>query len=486
MEEFEPQLRKMTARISQLEERVEKLKAAQTLAEGQQKKDAGGLLEELCAVREEGAKRHEKIKRFLRNCVLCSEIKQYTAFIETKLDALRAAPSHTQTRSNYSAAQSYRRETKREKQAKTAFQPRGNDTIRVECPLKTKSKETICNTSAEKEEKSRMTKGLFLKKRNLTPPSIECDLQHGRKSDNEIEEQRPTLFHKETFRADAANENLISDIIALSNFNEEAISTSSCPGKQSARGKPERLRPSSAEGREESSEKKQRPLSKKREKFGELMRTVHGSGKAETGRRKPETVSLLSSREDIEPAAMAYQLKTEPREKTNSPAKTKCEAQRTRDTVQNADSPPEKVQVSCVVRETFPMMEDGESERMFFSMMADPRSQTRKGLRIKRLRRTQSTAGEMNFLEAKIITPSLNFEATLPSMVDNSSSHNKLGEEKEEDCDVVDYILDEEGFLCNTSGQRILDDRGQHVKLEPEHVQYLKATQDVSEIFFEE
>lgn len=48
--------------------------------------------------------------------------------------------------------------------------------------------------------------------------------------------------------------------------------------------------------------------------------------------------------------------------------------------------------------------------------------------------------------------------------------------------ELIEYILDDDGFLCDVNGSRIKDDFGDFVKLEKEHIEYFKSNKAYEEI----
>ncbi|EGR30669.1 hypothetical protein IMG5_126250 [Ichthyophthirius multifiliis] len=67
-----------------------------------------------------------------------------------------------------------------------------------------------------------------------------------------------------------------------------------------------------------------------------------------------------------------------------------------------------------------------------------------------------------------------NLEDYRVSNTDNKSQNDQDEEE-------VVYVLDENGYLLDENGNYILDDEGQMIKLNEEHIQYLKETNMIEE-----
>lgn len=83
-------------RMTRIERRLSELEEKQMNSMRSVEEEVDKLSAKLSSFGEETRARNDKIKRFLRNCVMCSEMKQYTGYIETKLEELRRLVAATQ------------------------------------------------------------------------------------------------------------------------------------------------------------------------------------------------------------------------------------------------------------------------------------------------------------------------------------------------------------------------------------------------------
>lgn len=570
--------------LFRIERRLDELESLQIKSSRILDEDLGRLTAKVGSIEEEGKIRHEKIKKFLRNCVLCSEIKQYTSFIESKFQDLQnlVNSEHRTIKAKPSGATGQQREStpsrgsvpdsrnsnfKRSKTPVGAFVAESGSPVDVSTPSSANNKrfresskkeshlkgETVRAITPTSSDKKPIKLGQSpISSKSLHPSSPHHNDYHMRNSnlgDKKGVEESTSL--KEIQIPKAVTIGSVAEIAnqpyGLLNFPRENSSDIYHRNGEEKVPQP-RKQLTIAIPYEEPEPVDEPKISlnfseKKKSKFSQMMQ------KSKVFCDQSETVNLSSSKkqkiEEVSIELAKSQRILEGVTLVNPPQKEKWRtrssdsedsikktslsavfgANRNCDKIRSENTPiTERKSSIRLISNNKDLTKFGEKLRgifesnkkragitlttslhipreegrkMFFSfgpdegkkILFDSMDQVeemapKEGYSLLQFRTPKggamtpaSTKSHRIFQEEK--------RNSLPPLQEEMANSEKGLNSDSETSEMVEYVLDDEGFLCNSAGERVLDDQGNQVHLEPEHIEYFKSNNAYQEVCYD-